>query len=277
MRRRRLTFPPPRPRPLSRQSCSLWKQRTEANQAVETAIVEAYKCDAPPPSPVSRQRTESTSFLTLHSSTLHPPPSRAHTHRTLALAKHPDKVARLAKAKAIEEGRDPVAAVESANAQFQRIRVAYDVLGDAELRRDYVDMLDHDKFEEQRSRRTREKAKTSQSEQLRLQAGLPNRCTCPFVDDVSPIPEKGQPAPEHAAALLEWRCRDAEFRNVVGYEIQGMRSGGAGNWEALESGVPWDRPCVILAVRNPGGRKRNTAAPPTLRVLPLCFSRPVGG
>lgn len=185
-----------------------------------------------------------------HPTTTHPNPPRPTLLRTLALAKHPDKVARQAKAKAVEEGRDPVQAVEDANANFQRIRVAYDVLGDPELRRDYVDMLDHDKFEEQRARRTREKAKTpAQGETLRLQAGLPNRCTCPFVDDVSPAPEDGQPPAEHAAALLEWRCRDAEYRNVVGYEIQGSRTGSV-NWELLESGVPWDKPRAILTARS---------------------------
>lgn len=135
------------------------------------------------------------------------------------------------KSQALQQHPDKRRSGSSADTmKFQRMKTAYETLKDPELRRRYIDMLDHDRFiAEQAATQAAATAAESAappSRALRIGAGVPNRCTCPTVEVVSDV-----------AVLLQWTCRRAAEFNISGYEVQGSLLAGhppvRGPWQQL--------------------------------------------
>ncbi len=146
-------------------------------------------------------------------------------YKSAALAAHPDK-------RRSSSSADTLA--------FQRLRTAYDTLRDAELRRLYIDTLDHDAFIAQRAAAAAAEAAAAERERgerssapagkaLRIGAGVPNRCTCPTVRVLG--------GDADAAALLQWACHRAAEFDVQGYELQGSRL----QYTAPPTRGPWEQ------------------------------------
>lgn len=140
---------------------------------------------------------------------------------------------------------------------FQRLRTAYETLRDGSLRRSYIDTMDHDAFlanqatavasaaaESAREAAGRRPTKGAPKGALRLEQGVPNRCTCPLVAVVG-----------DDTLLLQWSCNRIASHDLVGYELDGaLRRGAAGRepWATLRAASAQQRTSTTLSGMAPG-------------------------
>ncbi|KAJ3008121.1 hypothetical protein HKX48_008765 [Thoreauomyces humboldtii] len=160
-------------------------------------------------------------------------------YKVLAIRMHPDKL--------------PRTPTDEDYQRFRELQTAHQVLSDTELRRRYIQMMDHTAFlatlpksikdadqegvrpvikRDHTNGRLPQPTRTAQpNEARRLTGGFPHRCSMPrVVDVILSDPKRG-----HSRVMLSWSCASAEELQISRYELHVKQKA------AAPDGVEWVR------------------------------------
>ncbi|KAI8917844.1 hypothetical protein DFJ77DRAFT_321866 [Powellomyces hirtus] len=143
-------------------------------------------------------------------------------YKVLAIRMHPDKL--------------PRAPTEEDYKRFRELQTAHQVLSDTELRRRYIQMMDHNAFLATLPKSSKDADQEGQrpvikrdnhssvpqptrtvhpNDHRRLTGGFPHQCTMPrVIDTILNDPKRG-----HSRVMLSWSCASAEELQISRYEL----------------------------------------------------------